>query len=160
MTRPFQKMSSILIQVESRNFFWSKLMPPLNSLTPEQKAQIPRYREKWRSLLFSTKRIERSRARGFDLRKLLMKELAQSQKSWLIIDDNQEVYLFKNAAYLESNSGYFSRYSRSRHLPLRKVPAATVGQKLSSFWLKLPNFSVSKFFFSYFITINKHRKLR
>ncbi|NBD31791.1 MAG: hypothetical protein GVY17_02155 [Cyanobacteria bacterium] len=39
-------------------------MPPLNSLTPEQKAQIPRYREKWRSLLFSTKRIERSRARG------------------------------------------------------------------------------------------------
>lgn len=37
-------------------------MPFIDALTSEQQAQIPRYREKWRSLLLSTDRIDRPRA--------------------------------------------------------------------------------------------------
>lgn len=39
-------------------------MPPIESLTPEQEALIPVYREKWRALILSTERMERRRAEG------------------------------------------------------------------------------------------------
>lgn len=39
-------------------------MPLIASLTPEQEALIPKYREKWRSLFLSTERMDRQRAEG------------------------------------------------------------------------------------------------
>lgn len=39
-------------------------MPPIASLTPEQEALIPIYREKWRAIALSTEPIDRQRAKG------------------------------------------------------------------------------------------------
>lgn len=39
-------------------------MPPIASLTPQQQALIPVYREKWRAIALSTEPIDRQRAKG------------------------------------------------------------------------------------------------